>query len=132
MTTSSTTTTALDEERAELLDALAAARAGLVSAVEGLTDEQAAATPTVSTLCLGGLVKHVASVEDGWARFMADGPDALRVLLEPGDARAFVERARALVAAGRPPCPLCAEPLDATGHVCVRLNGYHRGASVTP
>jgi uncharacterized repeat protein (TIGR03847 family) len=61
-----------------------------------------------------------------------DGPDALRVRLDPRDARSFVERARRLVAAGRPPCPLCGKPLDPAGHVCVRLNGYHRGASLNP
>ncbi len=61
-----------------------------------------------------------------------EGPDALRVLLEPGDARAFVERARRLVSAGRPPCPLCGQPLNPAGHVCVRLNGYHRGISLNP
>ena len=61
-----------------------------------------------------------------------DGPDALRVRIEPRVARAFVDRARRLVSAGRPPCPLCGKPLGADGHVCVRLNGYHRGASVNP
>jgi uncharacterized repeat protein (TIGR03847 family) len=61
-----------------------------------------------------------------------DGPDALRVRLDPRAARAFVERARLLVAAGRPPCPLCGQPLGPDGHVCVRLNGYHRGASLNP
>jgi uncharacterized repeat protein (TIGR03847 family) len=61
-----------------------------------------------------------------------EGPDALRVLLEPPEARAFVTRARALVSAGRPPCPLCGQPLNASGHVCVRLNGYHRGVSLNP
>lgn len=55
-----------------------------------------------------------------------DGPDALRVRLEPGTARAFVVRARRVIAAGRPPCPLCAQPLDPAGHVCPRQNGYHR------
>ncbi|HSY16553.1 MAG TPA: DUF3090 family protein [Jatrophihabitantaceae bacterium] len=59
---------------------------------------------------------------------VADGPDALRVRLEPGHAREFVNRARLLVAAGRPPCPLCALPLDPAGHVCPRQNGYHRGS----
>jgi uncharacterized repeat protein (TIGR03847 family) len=59
-----------------------------------------------------------------------EGPDALRVLLEPRAARSFVDRARKLVAAGRPPCPLCGQPLGAEGHVCVRLNGYHRGISL--
>jgi uncharacterized repeat protein (TIGR03847 family) len=55
-----------------------------------------------------------------------EGPDALRVFLSPGQARAFAERAEKVVSAGRPPCPLCAEPLDPAGHVCIRLNGYHQ------
>lgn len=29
-----------------------------------------------------------------------------------------------VVEAGRPPCPLCGQPLDPEGHVCVRLNGH--------
>ena len=33
-------------------------------------------------------------------------------------ARDFVARAQALVAAGRPPCPFCLQPLDSNGHVC--------------
>lgn len=28
------------------------------------------------------------------------------------------------VAAGRPPCPLCGQPLDPDGHTCPRLNGH--------
>ncbi len=58
-----------------------------------------------------------------------DGPDALRVLLAAPQARAFVDRARQLVAAGRPPCPLCGLPLAASGHICPRQNGYHRGTN---
>jgi uncharacterized repeat protein (TIGR03847 family) len=61
-----------------------------------------------------------------------DGPDALRVLIEPRRARAFIDRARRLVAAGRPPCPLCGQPLDPSGHVCPRSNGYHRGSALSP
>jgi uncharacterized repeat protein (TIGR03847 family) len=41
-------------------------------------------------------------------------------------ARDFVARAQALVAAGRPPCPFCLQPLDPSGHVCPRANGYRR------
>jgi uncharacterized repeat protein (TIGR03847 family) len=52
--------------------------------------------------------------------------DLLRVRLTPGAARAFVKRALRVVAAGRPPCPLCGNPLDPSGHVCPRQNG-HRG-----
>jgi uncharacterized repeat protein (TIGR03847 family) len=60
-----------------------------------------------------------------------EGPDALRVRLDPGPARAFVSRARAVVSAGRPPCPLCGLPLDPSeGHVCPRQNGYHRGSAL--
>lgn len=59
-----------------------------------------------------------------------DGPDALRVLIEPTEARAFIDRARKLVSGGRPPCPLCGQPLNADGHVCVRLNGFHRNVTL--
>ncbi|MGY1696220.1 MULTISPECIES: DUF3090 family protein [unclassified Geodermatophilus] len=55
-----------------------------------------------------------------------EGPDALRVTITPGAARSFVARARRVVAAGRPACPLCSLPLDPTGHVCPRQNGYRR------
>ncbi len=61
-----------------------------------------------------------------------DGPDALRVRIEPTRARAFVERARRVISAGRPPCPLCGNPLDPAGHVCPRQNGYHRGVTLNP
>lgn len=52
--------------------------------------------------------------------------DRLRVRLTPQATRAFIERARRVVAAGRPPCPLCGQPLDPKGHLCPRHNGYHR------
>ena len=52
-----------------------------------------------------------------------DGPDLLRVRIAPHDARAFVRRAEALVASGRPACPFCGQPLDTTGHFCPRSNG---------
>jgi len=59
----------------------------------------------------------------------ADGPGVLRVRISPAAARAFAERALSLVAAGRPPCPLCGLPLDASGHVCPRQNGHRAAAS---
>lgn len=54
----------------------------------------------------------------------ADGPDMVRVRLEPADAHAFVSGAVAVVQAGRPPCPMCGEPLEPSGHFCARRNGY--------
>ncbi|GAA3992060.1 DUF3090 family protein [Thermobifida alba] len=50
--------------------------------------------------------------------------DVLRVHLTPAEARAFAERALRVVAAGRPNCPLCGNPLDPDGHICPRQNGY--------
>src|SRR5579864_2556080 len=54
----------------------------------------------------------------------ADGPGVLRVRITPGAARAFAQRAAKIVAAGRPPCPLCGLPLDTDGHICPRQNGH--------
>jgi uncharacterized repeat protein (TIGR03847 family) len=55
-----------------------------------------------------------------------DDLDRLRVRLTPEATREFIDRARRVVAAGRPPCPLCGQPLDPAGHLCPRHNGYHR------
>jgi uncharacterized repeat protein (TIGR03847 family) len=56
-----------------------------------------------------------------------EGPDAVRVFLTPIQAREFALRSTRVIAAGRPPCPLCGEPLSTRGHMCVRTNGYKRG-----
>jgi uncharacterized repeat protein (TIGR03847 family) len=53
-----------------------------------------------------------------------DGPDLLRVRLSAPSARSFIARAAEVVAAGRPPCPLCGLPLNPEGHICPRKNGY--------
>ncbi|MBS4730399.1 DUF3090 domain-containing protein [Mycobacterium sp. SM1] len=57
-----------------------------------------------------------------------EGPDAVRVFLTPESARQFASRSYRVIAAGRPPCPLCDEPLDPEGHICARTNGYRRRA----
>ena len=54
-----------------------------------------------------------------------DGPDLLRVRMTAAAARSFVARAERVVAAGRPPCPLCGAPLDPQGHICPRRNGHY-------
>lgn len=54
-----------------------------------------------------------------------DGPDLLRVRITASAARSFVARAATIVAAGRPPCPLCGAPLDPQGHICPRRNGHY-------
>lgn len=55
---------------------------------------------------------------------LTDGPDVVRVQLEPDAALAFASGAAAVVQAGRPPCPQCGAPLEPTGHFCPRRNGY--------
>ena len=54
------------------------------------------------------------------------GPDVLRVRISGTYARGFCTRAKSVVAAGRPNCPLCENPLDPRGHICPRENGYKR------
>jgi uncharacterized repeat protein (TIGR03847 family) len=54
----------------------------------------------------------------------ADGGHVLRVALSREQAAAFAIHATRLVEAGRPPCPLCALPLDPAGHDCPRTNGH--------
>ncbi len=61
-----------------------------------------------------------------------EGPDAVRVFLSPEAARQFADRSQRVISAGRPPCPLCDEPLDPEGHLCVRTNGYLRGGLAVP
>lgn len=48
------------------------------------------------------------------------------VRMGAGHARAFVDRARSVLGAGRPDCPFCGEPIDPDGHLCVRANGFRR------
>ncbi len=53
----------------------------------------------------------------------------LRVRITAGS-RPRLRPARAqIVAAGRPPCPLCGLPLDPEGHVCPRQNGHRLAAT---
>lgn len=55
-----------------------------------------------------------------------DGPPVLRVRTTMRQVVDFIDRSRKVVAAGRPPCPFCQQPLDPRGHICPRANGYRR------
>ena len=65
-------------------------------------------------------------VEDEETEVPDDGPACLRVRLSGAAARAFAKRALTVVSAGRPPCPFCNLPLEPSGHICPRANGYRR------
>ncbi len=71
------TTETMAGERADLLQSLAKHRYFLRYTVRDLSDEQAAQQTTVSELCLGGLIKHVALTERQWINFILEGPSAM-------------------------------------------------------
>ena len=66
----------MSDERTDVINTLAKHRGFLRQTAQGLTDAQAARTTTVSTLCIGGIIKHVSAVERLWAQFIVDGPEA--------------------------------------------------------
>ncbi|HWD55900.1 MAG TPA: DinB family protein [Acidimicrobiales bacterium] len=63
----------LADEREVLLAFLGQQRDALRYAAHGLSDEQASTRSTVSDLCLAGLIKHAALVEQAWATFVSTG-----------------------------------------------------------
>jgi hypothetical protein len=64
-------------ERSDFVETLAKHRAFLRQTVQGLSDQQAAERTTTSKLCLGGIIKHVSLVEEGWVDFIERGPAAM-------------------------------------------------------
>src|SRR5262245_15559827 len=59
----------------------------------------------------------------------AEAEEVLIVQLPPAMARGFSERAKLVVAAGRPNCQFCGQPIDPDGHICPRSNGHKRLSS---
>jgi uncharacterized repeat protein (TIGR03847 family) len=55
-----------------------------------------------------------------------DADEVFVVKITASYARDFVARAQALVAAGRPSCPFCLQPMDPNGHICPQANGHRR------
>lgn len=53
-----------------------------------------------------------------------EDPAEARLGLTREQVAALAIRGTSLVQAGRPPCPLCAYPLDPRGHDCPRTNGH--------
>ncbi|WP_309246000.1 DinB family protein [Verrucosispora sioxanthis] len=78
------TETDLPAERADLLQALRQHRFFLRNTARGLTDQQAAERSTVSELCVGGVIKHVAHTERDWVDFILNGPTAMGSSDDPG------------------------------------------------
>lgn len=52
--------------------------------------------------------------------------EVIEINISLGMAIAFTARSKAVVNAGRLPCPFCGIPIDPRGHLCPRANGYRR------
>jgi uncharacterized repeat protein (TIGR03847 family) len=52
--------------------------------------------------------------------------EVVEINISLGMAIAFTARSKAVVNAGRLPCPFCGIPIDPRGHLCPRANGYRR------
>jgi uncharacterized repeat protein (TIGR03847 family) len=128
---------------AERLDDLLATVGGSEEEGAGLEDAAPLETPVEEEFRVGSMglawdpetercvIEAMAQAEEGDDEVeplseATTGPDALRVRITVEMARGFVKRALRVVAAGRPPCPLCSLPLDPAGHVCPRQNGHRR------
>jgi uncharacterized damage-inducible protein DinB len=77
------------DERHALREFLAYHQSAFVAVAYGLTDEQARSTPSVSSLSIGGLIKHIIGVQKSWMQRVAVAPNE-----PPADDRPFEERAQ--------------------------------------
>ena len=75
------------DERHALHEFLDYQQSAFVAVAHGLTDEQARATPTVSALSIGGLIKHVTGMQRMWMQRVVAAPAE-----PPTDTRPFDER----------------------------------------
>ena len=76
------------DERAGFKEYVAAQQYAFHAIAFGLTDEQARSAPSVSSLSIGGLIKHVTSCQAGWMERVAAAPD-----MTEGDKRPMEEQA---------------------------------------
>ena len=72
----------LVDERELLLAFLASSATPCATPPMASTDEQVAGRPTVSELCLAGLIKHAALVERAWTTYLTTGDTCV---FAPGD-----------------------------------------------
>jgi uncharacterized repeat protein (TIGR03847 family) len=109
---------------AQLLDKLPTASEAPPDSVE-LLEPVEAAWP-VASLGLGWDEERqrIVVVAESVVEEEGDEAATARFAITRAQATAFVERAEALVKAGRPICPMCSQPKDSSGHVCPRSNGH--------
>jgi uncharacterized repeat protein (TIGR03847 family) len=57
-------------------------------------------------------------------------PSLFRCEVDIPQAIAFCDLAEVICSSGRPICPLCLEPMESSGHTCVRTNGHFKDRAV--
>src|ERR1700749_5173013 len=77
------------DERSALSEYLAYPQSAFFAVANGLTEERARSSPTVSELSIGGLVKHGPAMQHNWMSRVAAAPEA-----PPKDPRPFEEVAK--------------------------------------
>lgn len=76
------------DERTGLKEYVAAQQYAFKAIAHGLTDEQARSAPSVSSLSIGGLIKHVTSCQRGWMERVAAAPELTASDTRPMDEQA--------------------------------------------
>ncbi len=68
------------------------------------------------------------SDEEGGVEVALGSVDSARVRITATRAQiaALAQRGAEVIEAGRPPCPLCGQPMNPEGHMCIRLNGHRQ------
>jgi uncharacterized repeat protein (TIGR03847 family) len=56
-------------------------------------------------------------------------PHEVRLFVTRPQLRVLARQGSQVVARGRPPCPLCGNPLDPSGHICPAQNGHRPSAT---
>jgi uncharacterized repeat protein (TIGR03847 family) len=62
--------------------------------------------------------------EDQAEELPAQEPQEVRLWVTRPQLRVMARHGAQVVEQGRPPCPLCGNPLDPTGHICPAQNGH--------
>lgn len=58
--------------------------------------------------------------------FEGDDVEVVRLFITVSQALTFAARSELILNAGRAQCPFCGFPINPTGHICSRANGYRR------
>lgn len=75
------------------------------------------------------VVEPIEADEDDLVALPIEEPEPEEIFivrLTPVQARIFATRAASVVQAGRPSCQFCGGPVDPSGHLCPRANGFRR------